>query len=481
MKKFVLLLLTVIITFSAFGVSAASVPKFMEQTYTNYTADYSLSMSFESGEEIVALLEEIEMLDDFCNYVDVKAILESLFQVKSKYNVQADISEDFRRMDMAVTSDTERSFVLNKNFDAICNFRAGMWLHLDIDKQELKMVYYTPLTNKYAVMDFAEDVPEEVKSEIFDTYDKIMNKEFVESIKKDILEIAVKYADISMKGSTCIVKYDNDAFAGLLDEAIDYVANYINDIDADINGQESSEIDVPSLKGVRLLGKNGITSTYKLGGTKIKSAQETWDISVSIPDIYTRITGLEWPYESEGCVDIKVKMDMDVTRMGTTHVIMPVLNDENSFNALSDIFGLGYDEYAYEEDWDEPYVLNYVWGHTDTDTFDGERYYMPLRCCLEDCYYNCSEITYDNGTVTITAGYDEDVTNISLCVGENTAVVDGMLYTDLGEFKIIDGSVYASVDFYEKCLGWSLQQLDKDLLYGGLSYQFYTRDNPWEY
>ena len=33
-------------------------------------------------------------------------------------------------------------------------------------------------------------------------------------------------------------------------------------------------------------------------------------------------------------------------------------------------------EYAYEEDWDEPYVLNYVWGHTDTDTFDGERYYI---------------------------------------------------------------------------------------------------------
>ncbi len=480
MKKFVLFLLTVMIAFSAFGASAASVPNFMKHPYTNYTADYSLTMSFESSEEFVALLDEIEMPDEISNFIDVKALLESLFKADSKVNIQADVSEDFRRIDMAMTSETERSLVLNQNFDGIYNLRTGMWFHMDIDKEELKMVYSTPFTNKYAVMDFSEDVPEEVKAEIFDVYDKMFNKEFVDSLKKDITEISVKYADISMKGSECTIKYDNDAFTAMLDELMDYMVNYIGNITSDMTGEEITGFDVPSLKGIRFLGKDGVTSTYRLSGTKIASARETWDVSVSIADIYTRITGLEWPYESEGNIDIKIETDMNVTKIGTTHVTMPVLNDENSFSVFSDLFGAGYDEYTYEEDWDAPYVSYYVWGYTDTDTFDGERYYMPLRQCIEDCYYNCSEITYDNGYVTISAGCDGDITNITLRVGEDTAVADGMVYTDLGEFKLIDGSVYASVDFYEKCLGWSLENLNKDLLYGGLDYGFYT-DASWEY
>jgi len=39
MKKFLAILMSLTVVFSAIGVSAASVPKFMEATYNNYTAD----------------------------------------------------------------------------------------------------------------------------------------------------------------------------------------------------------------------------------------------------------------------------------------------------------------------------------------------------------------------------------------------------------------------------------------------------------
>ena len=139
-------------------------------------------------------------------------------------------------------------------------------------------------------------------------------------------------------------------------------------------------------------------------------------------------------------------------------------------------------DYGYEYDGGKFRSL-YTYGSMEFDTFDGERYYMPLRATIEDAYWECADITYDNGFVTIKTYSDTAEENIDAAfrVGEDKAMVNGVNYEGFGAFKLIDGSVYASADFYEECLGWTLDYLWKDLLGGGLDYEFCTEMYDFEF
>ena len=98
--------------------------------------------------------------------------------------------------------------------------------------------------------------------------------------------------------------------------------------------------------------------------------------------------------------------------------------------------------------------------------------------CIEDVYYDYADITYDKGNVTIntTCGIADREINASFNVYEDKAVVNGATYEGFGGFRMIDGSVYASIEFFEKCLGWDLDSFQKDLINGTLYYGFYTED-----
>ncbi len=482
MKKFISILLSIMFCFSVLTANASSVPDFMNKDYNNYTADYKLSMTINNTEEIVSFLEELQMPDEVSNFIDVKSLIDSLCQVSSVMNVQAEISDDFRRVKAAVTAQTNQNIVFNRNYDTSYRAKMGIWVDMDMDNKKLVIIYSTPLNDKYAVIDFAKDAPQEVSDMVFDAYDKMFNREFMEKNNKEIINLAVKHADITMKGNTCTVKYDNDSFVALIDDVMDYSMKLSSEIYASY-GEQLEDFDIPSFKGIKLLGDKGITCTYKLSGNKIKTVSEKWDVSISLADIFAKITGAPWQYEFNGDINLTLETETDVSKIGTTKVLMPELTDENSFN-ISDMFGMGYDEYGYEtEEWEMPKVSFYVWGDTETDTFDGERYYMPLRNCIEEAYYGAADITYENGLVTITTdcGDAQQDISVSLNVGEDSAVVNGTVYEDVGTFKIIDGSVYAGVDFYEKCLGWTLEYLQKDLLTGSLYYEFYTSDYDEEY
>ena len=475
MKKFLAILMSLTVVFSAIGVSAASVPKFMEATYNNYTADYKFNMSISNADELVDFLGELEITDKVDKYIDVKALIKSLCSVSSVMNVQAEASSDFRRMKAAITSETSQNIVFNTNFDTSYRAKSGIWMEMDIDKKKLVLIYSTPMNNKYAVIDFAKDFPAEVTEPVFSLYDSIFNAEFMKKNNKEIMSIAAKYADISLKGNKCTVTYDNDSFVALVDELIDYIGKLSSDMAAYTGDEITPFGDIPSLEGIKLLGDEGIVCRYNLSGTRIKSVSEKWDISIDIADIFTKLTGMSWDYEYSGKLDFKLEASANVTRVGTTRVSMPKLTEDNSFSIV-EMIEADYDDYEITEDYETFYVNPYVWNHMETDTFDGERYYMPLRASIEEAYMETSVITYDNGFVTITTdcGDASKDINVSLRVGEDTATVNGTFYESLGAFKNIDGSVYASVDFYEKCLGWTLESLQKDILSGALYYDFYT-------
>lgn len=476
MKKIISVLLVVMLCLGSLVAHAADVPSFMEKMYNNYTADYKLSMKIHNADKIAGFLEElnVEHLDKF---IDVKALIESLFDVSSVMNVQAEISEDFRKMSVAITMETDQKIVLNKNYESSYIAKMGIWVKINIDKKEFIVVYSTPLNEKYAVIDFAKDAPAEVKDELFGLYDKIFSREIMEKHNKKIVQIATAHADIAVKGKKASLHYDNDAFTALIDDTLKYMKEFYADITPESESEPIVFPEFPSLKGIKLLGNEGITCEFQLLGDNIKSFSEKWDISIGLADIFAKINGTPWNYEFDGNINISLESSGNINKIGTTKVSLPQLTEENSFD-LIDFFENLYTTDYYIEEEVMPYISSYVWGETETDTFDGERYYMPIRSCIEGAYSNYSVITYDNGTVTITTntGIEGRDINASFKVGEETAVVNGAVYDGLGAFRKIDGSVYASIDFYKKCLGWNLEYFQKDLLSGRLYYEFYTAE-----
>lgn len=476
MKKFVSVLLVVMLCIGSFGVYAADVPSFMEKMYSSYTADYKISMKINNANEIVGFLNELEV-EHLDKFVDVKALIESLLDVSSVLNVQAEISEDFRKITVAVTTETNQNIVFNKNYETSYLAKMGMWVKIDIDKKELLIIYSTPLNEKYAVIDLAKDAPAEIIDEIFGLYDKMFCREIMEKHNKEIVKIAAEHAEISLKGKTATLHYDNDAFIALIDDTIEYMKKFYSEMSVTVDGEPMIFPEIPSLKGLRLLGKEGITCTYQLSGDNITSISEKWDISIGLADIFSAITGAPWEYVFSGDINITFEYSGNVSKIGTTKVSMPVLTEENSFN-LTELFGSLNNSVDYIEEEAIPYISMYVWGETDTDTFDGERYYMPVRSCIEEAYADNCVITYDKGAVTIVTntGIEGRDINASFKVGEDKATVNGTVYEGIGAFRMINSSVYASVDFYEKCLGWNLEYFQKDLLNGCLYYEFYTED-----
>jgi len=479
MKKFIALILLVVMSFSAFGASAASVPKFMDKIYENYTADYRLSLTIDNADEIVAFLHECEIPAQVTNSIDIEALLTSICAVDSVMNVQAEFSNDFRKMKVALTTETKQDIKLNRNFESAYLSKTGMWLEMDIDKKELVIIYSTPLNEKYAVLDFAKDVPAEVSEMVFGMYDKVFNREYMEKTSHEIMTLAAKHADISLSGNTCIVRYSNDSFVALIEDTADYIKKMVSDMIPATD--EDFEFEIPSMKGIKLLGKDGIVCTYKLNGNNIKSLTEKWDISIGLAEIFKKVTGTEWNYEFDGNLDFSLECRADVSKIGTTHPQLPDITENNSFSIADKYFPTPYNEYEYENYEESFYKSYYAFGNSDKEIYENGRYYVPVRACIEDAYWGCSDIAYENGTVTINTYCDtpEDNIRVTFTVGEDCAVVNGVYYEGFGEFIVADSTVYASVDFFEKCLGWSLYTLTKDLIDGSISYEFETF--PYEY
>jgi len=480
MKKLISLVLCIVMCFLSVGAGAQAVPEFMTKAYTNYTMDCTFSVSLSNAQELVDALSEIEMPEVVHNFVDVKALLESLCTSDTVVRAQADISPDYRCIKASVVASASQNIVFNRNFTSQASYKMGIWIDMDIDAQKFIAVFSTPVNEKYAVVNLAEDLPAEDANKIFDIFDKQLTKEKIEKINKEITETAVEHAEITMMKNTCTVKYDNDSFASLISDVFEYIEQMYADTEILSDGAEDARAAIGDVKdalsGVKLLGDKGITFEYTLSGDTVKSVSESWDISLSIADIYTKYNESTWDYNYSGDVNMTLISKAELSKLGTTAVDMPELTDDNSFRIVELFKNDNEADGGYV--WEEPAVSYYVWGDMENEICDGERYYMPLRHCIEYAYGDSATITYDDGLVTITTNCgeaDKDI-NAVLRVGEANATVNGVVYDGIGAFKQIDNTVYAGVDFYEKCLGWSLDYLQKNLVDGWVSYGFETRE-----
>ncbi len=480
MKRTVATIICVVMLLCSISVGAQT--DFLTDMYTNYTGDYTVSISFESADDVYALLGELQVPEQIENFIDIKAVLKTLLSLDSKMLLQIDMSSDMKKVKLALTADAEQNIDVNRNLNIALSSKMGMWMNMDLSdagKPIMQIIYSYPYTNKYMVVDALETLPdEEAKADFVKTMSMIFNKEFMTAVNTYSAQVLEKYADIKMSSGKCIIKLDNDALIGMIKEVIPYVFGQMRGLFLTM-GADGEEINyilesleqIPFEK-IKLLGDKGITYTYILKNGKISSVDTVADICIDISGIYEAVTGIKWNYMASGTLGFEVKSKVTMSKINTTTVTLPKLTEENSFS-LSDMLP----KPQIPENMEEMPAYPNWWAGGSAEKLpmiDGV-VYVPLRTTLEAAYEDSVEISFENGVITATSEYFPSFKSLKLIVGSDS------VYADANEFKtgtvlLENGVTYVSSKLFEELFSWQLSGASYDILTNEYWYEFYTTE-----
>ena len=465
MKKITALLLTLILTLSALTANAA-LPEYLTREYNNYSADYSFSLSFDSSEELVSLLKEINIPEEVEYFVDLKALLETLLSQGMTMKLEANIDNNFRKAELALTADAQSAVTVNQNLSIAADTKMGMWMKMDLDAQTpvLEVIYSYPFLNKYMVIDVFELMDSiDQQEQVLTALNTVFNKEFLNSFRNFSAELMEKYAEIKIGGTYCTVKFSNEAIINMVADAMQYTADMMSGLvpqseDTSVFGDIYEEL--PPINDIQILGENGLTYKYSLSAGKLSGAEMTADISIDISKLASELFGTEWTYESKGILDFTAKSNMKLNNVGSTRVSFPTLNADNSFT-LADLINTSTPEEYIPAEPEYPYYFVSV--YTEELPIKNEEIYVPLRQTLEDAYEDSVTLEYKNGVVTAVCEYFPDFKKLKLT--ENSAVA----YTDSSKINtptvfIKDGVTWVGTSLFEDVFGWEMYEVTHDIL-----------------
>ena len=480
MKRTVATIICVVMLLCSISVGAQT--DFLTQMYTNYTGDYTVSISFESADDVYALLGELQIPEQIENFIDIKAVLKTLLSLDSKMLLKIDMSSDMKKVKLALTSDTEQNIDVNKNLNIALSSKMGMWMNMDLSdaqKPIMQIIYLHPYTNKYMVVDALETLPdEESKADFVKTMSMIFNKEFMNAVNTYSAKVLEKYADIKNSTGKCIVKLDNDALIGMIKEVIPYVFGQMRGILSSMgaDGEEAGYIleglEQMPFEKIKLLGDKGITYTYILKNGKISSVNTDADICIDISGIYEAVTGIKWNYMASGALKFGIKTSVTLSKINRTSVILPTLTKESSFS-LSDMLPKPQIPENIEE---MPAYPNWWAGGSaqKLPIVDGT-VYVPLRTTLEAAYEDSVEISFENGTITAISEYFPSFKSLRLTVGSGSIYADDKEYNG-GTVLLENGVTYVSSKLFEELFSWQLSGANYDILTNEYWYEFYTTE-----
>ncbi len=467
MKKLTALLLIFVFAFSSVCTNA-KVPKFLLEEYNNYSADYSFSVVFESTDELVALLKELEMPDEIENFVDIKALISSILSQGMEIQLQANASKDLRKAEIGLCTTAQKSVTVNPNLTVSADSKLGMWIKLDLDAQipVFEIIYSAPFLNKYMVINVFEMLPDdETKAQFFTYIESIFSSEFVDATKEFSAKLLEEHADIKLSGSICTVKFDNNALIDIINEYITFMSNQTYPTMPEYANTDIYS-EIPKLGNIQLLGDKGITYKYSLVSGKISNIALTADVSINIPDIITA-SGGEWVYQSSGILDFMVKSNVKITKIGSTKVNFPILTQQNSFSIMDMM-----PEYT-EPDYEEIYPYFYTSTYTDELPVISGEIYVPLRALLEDAYGDTVHLSYENGIINVNCKHFDGFTHLKLTENSEFAYTDNTLHK-VSKVIIKNGTTYVGRSLFEDLFGWNMTSATHDMLYDEYYVSFHT-------
>ncbi len=486
MKKILSFLLITVIMLS--GITAyAQIPEFLTKTYTNYTTDYQMSFQLENGAEIVDFIRERMPTDvGIMKVLDLNSIFSSMLSLDATANIKANISEDYKKIQLSATTDYFYDVNAGENMVISLKATAGTWVNMDISATEpvFELIYSYPYSNKYVKQNILEDCSEEEKAQIITIMNLVLNKDFINSFNSTALQLLEKHAKITASGNICTIEIDN---AGLIAMIEDFIAVFGAKISAlmpyfteaasigiiggadgptaiyttdDTESEMPPEALFPSLEGVQILGSEGIVCKYTLNGNKPSKAEMNMDISIDVSEIF----GLAEPLN----IDFSVKYDANMSNFGTTKVGFPVLTEENSVT-YKELFDYPTPDYSGD------YYNPYVWFETNRILLPNNLYYLPLRQTMTEAYGDEISIEYQDGKITLQSPWFKEFETLTFQENSATAYVDDKQIT-ISPILEQDGTAYISWAVLEELFNWSGLSITHDMLNGVYNIDFYTYD-----
>lgn len=481
MKRFMSFIIAAVMVFTAFSAFAQTSELKLEPMY-NYTADCTFKMTFDSSKEVAALLKEINLYDTFENYVDVEALLQSLFSLETKMFMQGDVSEDMKKAQIAITADGFQTIDVNKNLDVSIASKTGMWLiydFSDIQSPVYELIYSYPFMNKYMTVNIFDIIPEEEKSTFIETISSLLTPEYAAGVNAFALALINKHADVTASFKTVTVKIDNEALIAIIEDIIPYIFAQTEDFLGDtLSKEELAQMGKAlaglSLDGLQLLGKDGIVIKYNLKNGVISTESVNADFCVDISKLYTMLTGGEWNFISDGKIEFTISVDAAVSKVGTTKVQFPKITEENSVS-LSDMIKENMQSAIPETETETEQEYPYWYAGCEASSLpviNGD-IYVPLRATLESAYEESVQISFESGVVTAVSNYFPGFNTMVLSNGSDKVYFDNAEKTT-GTVIIENGTTYVSSKLFTDIFGWYFSDATYDILGNSYWYGFYT-------
>lgn len=479
MKRFMSFVIAAVMVFTAFSAFAQTSELKLEPMY-NYTADCTFKMTFDSSEELAALLKEINLYDAFEKYVDVETLLQSLFSLETKMFMQGDVSDDMKRAQIAITADGFQTIDVNKNLDVSIASKTGMWLiydFSDIQNPVYEMIYSYPFMNKYITINIFDVIPEEEKSVFVEIISRLLTPEYAAGVNAFALALINKHANVTASFKTVTVKIDNEALVAIIKDIIPYIFAQTEDFLGDtISKEELARMGQTlaglSLDGLQLLGKDGIIIKYNLKNGVISTESVNADFCIDISKFYTMLTGGEWNFISDGKIEFTISADANISKVGTTKVQFPKITEENSIS-LSDMIKENMQSAVPETETEQEYPYWYAGCDASSLPVINGEIYVPLRATLESAYGESVQISFENGVITAVSNYFPRFNTMVLSNGSDKVYFDNTEKTT-GTVIIENGTTYVSSKLFTDIFGWEFSDATYDMLQNSYWYGFYT-------
>ncbi len=465
MKKWIAGMLVVLLL-SMTAWAQEGIPEALMEQPMNFTADYSISVTFDNSDEITVLADALEYIGGELEFIDAKLLLQTALAYDGKMVLQADFSEDFKKIRFGLTAETDQALGINQNLYLDVRAKSGIWGNLDFSDAQnpvFDIVFSAPISSKYikfSATDFVE-------TDLLSGLQIVLNAEVLQTNVKKASEMLLKYATVSTEGNTVTIRMDNAGFTAYMDAYMQSLA----EMTASVPEISVVYAEFPSLAGIQLLGECGIQSVCTIENGKIAVEKSTADISINFAQIYETVTGMEWEEDVPFTFDFTVLMESRISERGTTAVKFPVLTEENHITMEE----LMPDYTAYEPDGEfGDYPNFFVSGYTDTLPIYGDEIFLPLRATLEDAYGENVEIIYNHGSVMMKSKYFP-VDIILLEIGTETVYAGGVPYA-MEKAMLVNGSTYVSSRLFTDILGWKLTSISHEILDNTYYYSFYTSE-----
>lgn len=457
MKKIISILLVLTLCLSVTSAFAApSIDNLFDATYTDYEASMEMSLTLDKPLAILDVLSNFidQSIDSdnvtFSDIIDLKALVESIFDSTQKMNLKCDISKDYKKINIYLSQASNTPLNINKSLTITADAKSEMWFNFDFSDYKnivYKIIVSAPASDRYMVLDFGKILEDTGDDEFFEELPSIFDEERIKSVNTTSLNILKKNADISYKGGYFVVKMNDEQAKSWIIDVVYEALKTANVPEISFTEEQANQLKL-MLGGIQIFGKNGIEMKYKANSKGIISAEESKiSIDVNLYDVLTLagISDMEGLTKENSNIAFTIKAKTEYSKVNKGgKVKFPTLTEENTIDLLDFAepdTGYDYEEYTYP--WE------YVYFTTPDPIVENGTPYVPLREFMASLTNEDAYISWDNGTTTITSA-TKFFETISFKEGSNKVIKDGNEIILDEPIKTINGRTALSYEFIDK-------------------------------